>query len=366
MKTISALLALSASLLQAQAARPITQQNPQATTWTFALSGDSRNCGDVVMPSIAQGAKGASAEFYWELGDFRALYDFDQDMQGELRDGKPRKLTINDYLGRAWDDFIRNQMNPFEMPVFLGIGNHELYGGKTRADYIAQFGDWINNEMIRKQRLADDPQDHRLKTYYHWRWRTVDLISLDNASRDQFDPVQMRWFEGTLAKIAASKETQSLVVGMHAALPDSLAAGHSMSDYPEGEKSGRRVYTDLLEFQKKTGKHVYIFASHSHFYMANVFNSDYWKTHGGVLPGWIVGTAGAERYALPETAKMADVAQTDVYGFMVGKVGTDGSIEFKFQEVQERDVPATVTARYRDGLVHECFTGNSQNRNTGM
>jgi len=86
------------------------------------------------MPAIAQGAKAAGAEFYWELGDFRALYDFDQDMQGELRDGKPRKLTITDYLNQAWDDFIRNQANAFAMPVFLGIGNHELYGGKTRAD----------------------------------------------------------------------------------------------------------------------------------------------------------------------------------------------------------------------------------------
>jgi hypothetical protein len=111
---------------------------------------------------------------------------------------------------------------------------------------------------------------------------------------------------------------------------------------------------------------VYIFASHSHFYMANVFNSDYWKSHGGVLPGWIVGTAGAERYVLPEGATMADAAQTDIYGFMVGTVAADGSIEFKFQEVQERDVPSTVTTRYREGLVHECFTGNSESQKKGM
>jgi hypothetical protein len=135
-----------------------------------------------------------------------------------------------------------------------------------------------------------------------------------------------------------------------------------MSDSPEGEKSGRRVYAALLDLQRKTGKHVYILSSHSHFYMANVFNSEYWKIHGGVLPGWIVGTAGARRYALPEGAKLADAAKTDIYGFMVAKVAADGSIDFKFREVQERDVPATVSARYREGLVHECFTGNSENR----
>jgi len=161
MKTIIVLLALSSALLYSQTASPSVSQHSQPTTWNFALSGDSRNCGDVVMPAIAQGAKAAGAEFYWELGDFRALYDFDQDMQGELRDGKPRKLTITDYLNQAWDDFIRNQANAFAMPVFLGIGNHELYGGKTRADYIAQFGDWISNDWVRKQRLADDPNRWR-------------------------------------------------------------------------------------------------------------------------------------------------------------------------------------------------------------
>jgi hypothetical protein len=45
--------------------------------WTFAVSGDSRNCGDVVMPAIAAGVHQDQAAFYWHLGDFRAIYDFD-------------------------------------------------------------------------------------------------------------------------------------------------------------------------------------------------------------------------------------------------------------------------------------------------
>jgi len=47
--------------------------------WNFAVSGDSRNCGDVVMPAIAEGVKGDHAEFYWHLGDYRAIYNFDED-----------------------------------------------------------------------------------------------------------------------------------------------------------------------------------------------------------------------------------------------------------------------------------------------
>ena len=85
--------------------------------------------------------------------------------------------------------------------------------------------------------------------------------------------------------LLANPEVRAVVVGMHAALPDSLASGHSMSDYPAGTQSGRQVYTDLLNFNKQTQKHVYILASHSHFYMSGIFDSDYWRANGGALPG---------------------------------------------------------------------------------
>ncbi|MFZ0036745.1 MAG: hypothetical protein WAK91_04955, partial [Candidatus Acidiferrales bacterium] len=49
----------------------------------FAVSGDSRDCGDVVMPAIAIKALAQQPAFYWHLGDFRKIYDFDEDMQHE-------------------------------------------------------------------------------------------------------------------------------------------------------------------------------------------------------------------------------------------------------------------------------------------
>src|SRR5258707_1261033 len=88
-------------------------QTPSADTeWRFAVSGDSRNCGDVVMPAIAQFAGQDHASFYWHLGDYRAIYDFDQDM----RPNQSRPMTILEYHTRAWDDFIQNQINPFKIP----------------------------------------------------------------------------------------------------------------------------------------------------------------------------------------------------------------------------------------------------------
>jgi len=61
-----------------------------------------------------------------------------------------------------------------------------------------------------------------------------------------------------------------------------------MNESPTGTSSGRRVYADLLRAQNSGHKYVYVLASHSHYYMDGIFNTDYWKKNGGVLPGWIV------------------------------------------------------------------------------
>jgi len=55
-----------------------------AGPWKFAISGDSRNCGDIVMPAIAAGVTHDGASFYWHLGDFRAIYTFDEDLEKPL------------------------------------------------------------------------------------------------------------------------------------------------------------------------------------------------------------------------------------------------------------------------------------------
>jgi len=331
----------------------------QTGEWRFAVSGDSRNCGGVVMPAIANGVTADHAQFYWHLGDFRALVDFDEDMLGRASGGK---LTVRDYLNTAWDDFIQNQIRPFgNIPVFLGIGNHELESTRNRSDYVTQFGDWLATPILQKQRLADDPKDSKIKTYYHWIQEPIDFITLDNASHDQFSAVQISWVEGVLKRAAGNPAIKTVVVGMHAALPDSLSAGHSMNEWAEGIESGRRVYQDLLAFRNNTHKNVYLLASHSHFFMENIFNTDYILSHGGVLPGWIIGTAGAVRYRLPREAGRARNARTDVYGYLLGDVHADGRIDFSFREVTQKDVPQSVQQRLQPATIDQCFSGNKSN-----
>jgi hypothetical protein len=346
-------LAMSSAALAQNAAAP------NATAWKFAVSGDSRNCGDIVMPAIAQGVRQSGAEFYWHLGDFRAIYTFDEDMVPPAQLGLPSKaMTISQYESAAWPDFIAHQLLPFgDLPVFLSPGNHETIPPATRDQYLAQFADWIDTPLLREQRLKDDPQDHKLRTYDHWIKGNVDFIALDNASAEQFDAAQMKWIHSAIDRDEKSDEIRTIVVGMHEALPGSLGDSHSMSESAQGARTGREVYEALLHAQNSAHKHVYVFASHSHFFMEDVFRTDAWK--GKVLPGWIVGTAGAVRYRLPQGVKPGSKAMTDVYGFMVATVGVDGSISISFQQLMLDDL-MKANPNVPEPLVRWCYEQNKQ------
>jgi len=162
---------------------------------------------------------------------------------------------------------------------------------------------------------------------------------------------------------------------------DSLACGHSMNGDPSTSaadnlkslESGRRAYESLWEFQNATQKHVYVLASHSHFYMQDIFNTAYWRNkneqdqailngmkqkQGTILKGWLVGTAGAKRYRLPDNLPTTTLAISYAYGYLLATVNPDGTIAFEFQQIVENDVPADVTTKFGKDFVDYCFLGN--------
>jgi hypothetical protein len=131
-----------------------------------------------------------------------------------------------------------------------------------------------------------------------------------------------------------------------------------MSDSPQAEASGRCAYSDLLKLH---AKNVYVLDSHSHFFMEGIYNTDYWRSQGGVLPGWIIGTAGAVRYVLAPNASDAKAAKTNAYGYQLATVNPDRTIDFRFHELDEKDVPPEVVARFSQDFVHQCFMANRSN-----
>ncbi|HVN44580.1 MAG TPA: hypothetical protein VMT66_04960 [Steroidobacteraceae bacterium] len=358
-RAVPAALVAGLAVAAHAAPQPGSAPPPGSASWTFAVSGDSRNCGDVVMPAIAAGVRASGARFYWHLGDLRFIRDFDQD----YRQLHPH-ATILEYLSDAWLDVQRNQIEPFaDLPFFLGIGNHELLPPKTRAEFIITFADWLDAPLVRAQRLRDDPHDHRVRTYYHWSIDGVDFLSLDNASAEQFDAEQLQWLSRVLARDRGDASIRAVVVGMHESLPDSLAHGHGMDDELIQQATGRQVYAQLLEL--RAAKAVYVLASHSHYVLEGVFDTAYWREHGGVLPGWIIGSAGAVRYPLPQQVPPGRLARTRVYGYLLGTVqparaNERDPVSFEFREVSAAAVPREVSERFGAALVRACYEENVQ------
>jgi hypothetical protein len=349
-----------------------SQSSATQQSWSFAVSGDSRNCGDVIMPAIAQRSKRERAQFYWHLGDLRAIYNVDEDMQ-KIAELQKKPFTVSSYEQAAWDDFIQNQVVPFgDTPFFIGIGNHETLSPKTRENFVMQFADWLNADPIREQRLLDHPDrsldkresvgDHEVRTYYHWVMNGVDFINLDNASEDQFTFPQVQWFKDVVQHDARDPEIHAVVVGMHAALPESFSRDHSMNDWSghewhQGEASGKDVYLALVDFRNTTHKPVYLLASHSHFFMDDLYDTQYWRDQHAVLPGWIIGTAGAQQHTLPPDRH--PTWKDHAYGFLLGTAHSDGTIDFRFVELdRERDIPREIKERYTTNFVDWCYENN--------
>ena len=335
----------------------VTGQTP---VWKFVVSGDSRNCGDIVMPAIADSVLKSGASFYWHLGDFRAIYDFDEDMvpPASLQIKTPH-MTILSYLTQAWPDFIEHQLRPFgKLDVFIGIGNHENVYPMTHDDYLKQFAAYLNSPRLATQR-AQDGDTAGARSYFHWVMNnSIDFINLDNASGNTFDKEQMAWIRTRLAADLRSDSITTVVAGMHETLPGSQGSSHSMCESPDGIASGREVYKLLWDLQQ-AGKKVYVLASHSHFVMDDVYRSSYWKDQ--VLPGWIVGTAGAVRYRLPGGITAGKIARTDVYGYLLATVMSDGAIQFDFKETTLEDLRRLNRDR-PDSLIQWCYSENKDLR----
>jgi hypothetical protein len=365
-------VALATQPTLSQESQKVSPSSGSAVEWRFVVSGDSRNCGDLIMPSIAADAARFQPKFYWHLGDIRAIYEMDEDFAGELGpDGSLRPWNMDSYVKDAWDDFEKMQVLPFQqrkIPFVLGIGNHETILPKTKQEFISRFGELLHGPDDSSQNGAVGT-----RAYFAWVEDGVEFIYLDNSTAEQFDAEQVRWLEAKVAEVKSDDSIRAVVVGMHKALPDSRSNFHSMSESPAGVQSGRCVYRQLIDLQRR--KPVYTLASHSHFIMTDLYDTSFWKKTG-ILPGILVGTAGAVRYRLPAPAakeqedasdcirdKETFCAQTDVYGYLLVTVnanGRPGALTFEFRQINEKDLPPDVRAKFSSDTINICFQGNRQ------
>jgi hypothetical protein len=105
---VCAIAAAAQSATSPEPKLPAATPLPQGS-WRFIVSGDSRNCGDIVMPAIAAHSTRYAPSFYWQLGDLRAIYKIDEDMAFAAQN-KGEVLSCDNYQRRAWNDFVENQI----------------------------------------------------------------------------------------------------------------------------------------------------------------------------------------------------------------------------------------------------------------
>ena len=116
----------------------------------------------------------------------------------------------------------------------------------------------------------------------------------------------------------------------------------------QGICSGRQAYDLLFRAQRLAGppekrKNVYVFSSHSHLFEANVYDTP--ELLGQVLPGWIVGTAGAQQYT-----------DSITYGYVRVDVHPDGTVTPVFRPVTRTSPPALAPGE--EPLADFCFQSN--------
>jgi hypothetical protein len=364
MKPIVLLLCLGVYLGRIAASEaPPSSATSESATWTFAVSGDSRNCGDFVMPAIAASVKAEGDAFYWHLGDFRAIYTQDEDFVS-MESPALNKISPAEYDEVAWDDFLAHQIAPFgDLPVFLGRGNHETIAPMTRDRFTAKFSAFLNRPEIVAQNRADNLAKYSSASpgsspWYHFVRNGVDFITLDNSNTDEFSNDQLTWLRGVLARdMAPESGITTLIAGMHEALPHSTSSGHSMDDWYNGTESGELVYRWFLNAHK-AGKHVYLLASHSHFYSPNVYDTSFWQKEGTVLPGIIIGSAGAQRYVIPPTADQVH-SKTDIYAYLRATVHQDGKVDFSLEKIDADKILAVKWPNAPLSQVQWCIDHNT-------
>ena len=137
------------------------------STWKFAVSGDSRNCGDIVDAGHCRRRASKMAPPSTGTSAITAPSTCSTRITCRLNPDSAQTRIIKN---AAWPDFINHQLKPFgSLPIFLAIGNHELIQPKTHdASHRCSSRIWYDSPVIRQQRLSDDPDDHLVKTYYHW------------------------------------------------------------------------------------------------------------------------------------------------------------------------------------------------------
>jgi len=103
--------------------------------WSFVVSGDFANCGNVIMPAIARWRREKRRSFYWHLGDLRPSISLTKTISMSPSIAAVQWIEML-YLKDAWIDFIKNQLAIFGSTRSLSAWQPRNNAAKTRDQFI--------------------------------------------------------------------------------------------------------------------------------------------------------------------------------------------------------------------------------------
>ncbi len=184
-----------------------------AFAWSFAVCGDSRDDRDGIFPQILAAVDNSDMEFLLHTGDM-----------------------VNKESPAEWDAY-REVTARFGKPLYVVIGNHELYGGGKPGEFAERFG------------LPG--------TSWSFTHKDAHFAIVDNA-KGTFPDNTLAWLDRDLAAHPKGKGgITTLVVAMHVPPASDGKRPHgTRSDY--GERSAR-----LLSILKRHGVDA-VLSGHEH------------------------------------------------------------------------------------------------------
>lgn len=142
-----------------------------AFAWSFAVCGDSRDDRDGIFPQILAAVDNSDMEFLLHTGD-----------------------VVNRESPGEWETY-RKATASFRKPLFVVIGNHELYGGGTAERFAERFG------------LPG--------TSWSFTHKDAHFAIVDNA-KGTFSDNTLAWLDRDLAAHPKGKDgITTLIVAMH-------------------------------------------------------------------------------------------------------------------------------------------------------
>lgn len=330
--------------------------------WVFTAAGASADCGSAVMPAIAAASRAQHAAFHWHLGGFRHGSKVDKDALFLRVMQTPGGVPgILDYAGVAQGDVREHQIKLFAGErIYTTFGAPEEERPLTKYQFQITLREQFEYPELVAQRAADGDRlanGHGLSPpYYHWRERNVEFISIDTSSERWPEPAQQRWIERVVTRAIVDERIRTVVVATHEPLPHSRAL--EVDCPPRAVVERREGLYQTFARVAAAGKRIYLLSASQHYFLNDLYATPYWQSaeHGAVvLPGVMVGTAGAERMLAPGSPP--DAAPGD-YGYLRAEVAADGEIRFAFVPLTRAELENAPGSDFEPGLGKACSEGN--------